>query len=340
MENHDENFDLKKCLIKNSFEAYVLALETINRITIQYRLETFCYLICNAWELLLKAKILDSKGEIYKKGKTRRTLSLRDCLKRLIPNEKDPIRRNIECVAVLRDESAHLVISQIPRGVMGLFQASVINYHSRLQDWFHESLSDRIPVGMMSIVYDISPEQLNMTDKRLRKRIGRDTATFLAEYCANIKREFDQLQHSPQFSIEIEYKLALTEKTDDADIVLSSGSGDGELTQIVTVPEDPSTSHPFSQTKVIELVNKKISKLPINQYDILCVNKVYKIKSKEVYFYQGKFKNSPVQYSQAFVNWLIKKYREDQQFFINTRDKKKNIAKAETKPLKELRGLL
>ena len=60
---HNEGFDLKKRLVEKSIEAYVLALETINRLTIQYRLETFCYLICNAWELLLKAKILEDEGK-------------------------------------------------------------------------------------------------------------------------------------------------------------------------------------------------------------------------------------------------------------------------------------
>lgn len=331
MENHDENFDIKDRLIDKSFEAYILALETINRITIQYRLETFCYLICNAWELLLKAKILDSKGEIYKKGETRRTLSLRDCLKRVMSNEKSPIRRNIERIVELRDKSAHLVISQIPREVMEIFQASVINYHNRLKEWFGMSLSDKVPVGMMSIVYDMGPDQWDMTDKRLRKQLGQNAATFLTKYCADLKQELDELQRSVQFSIGIEYKLVLTKKSDDADIVLSSESGDNEPTQIVTVPKDPSTSHPFSQTKVIELVNKEISKLPINQYDILCVNRVYKIKSNYLYFYQGKFKNSPVQYSQVFVDWLIKQYRQDQRFFLKTRDRKKNITKTKTK---------
>ena len=46
-------------LLGKSLEAYVLALETINRLTITYRTETFCALVCNAWELLLKATLLD-----------------------------------------------------------------------------------------------------------------------------------------------------------------------------------------------------------------------------------------------------------------------------------------
>ena len=41
-EGSSGSFDLKARLLDKSLEAYVLALETINRLTIQYRLETFC----------------------------------------------------------------------------------------------------------------------------------------------------------------------------------------------------------------------------------------------------------------------------------------------------------
>jgi len=209
VKNHRGNPGLKGRLVDKSVEAYVLSLETINRLSIQYRLETFCYLLCNAWELLLKAKILDDAGKqsviYYKKerGKPKRSLSLRDCLKNVFPNEKLPERRNIEQIADLRDETVHLVFSQIPREVLCLFQASVINYHNRLNEWFEVSLSDRVPVGMMSLVYDLRPEQCDLTNKRLRRELGRDTAKFLSDYCSQIKQEFDVLQRPAQFSIGI-----------------------------------------------------------------------------------------------------------------------------------------
>lgn len=99
MKGRPGNSGLKGRLVDKSIEAYILALETINRISIQYRIETFCYLICNAWELLLKAKIIEDTHKTnsiyYKthKEKAKRSLSLQDCLGRIISNEKDPIRR-------------------------------------------------------------------------------------------------------------------------------------------------------------------------------------------------------------------------------------------------------
>jgi hypothetical protein len=70
MKGQPGNPGLKGRLVDKSVEGYILALETINRLSIQYRVETFCYLICNAWELLLKAKILEdtdnNRNAIYR----------------------------------------------------------------------------------------------------------------------------------------------------------------------------------------------------------------------------------------------------------------------------------
>src|SRR4051812_46000749 len=139
-------------------EAYILALEMINSLSMKYRVENFLILLCNAWELILKSKLIFDNGnnnDIYypaKKGERRRTLSLRDCLVRIFPNEKDPIRRNIERIAELRDECVHLSISAVPKDVMSLFQASVVSYHRKLVDWFDMSIYDRVPLGMMTLV--------------------------------------------------------------------------------------------------------------------------------------------------------------------------------------------
>lgn len=191
-----------------------MALETINRLSIKYRVETFTYLICNAWELMLKAKIIADTGDkrvIYykkKRGQPRRSLSLRDCLKQTFP-DNDPTRRNVELVADLRDEATHLVISQVPNDVMALFQTCVLNYHKRLNEWWGISLSDYVPVGMMTIVYDLSPEQLDFSNSILRRQLGSDTVKYLAEFQAQVQQEFEELGKPTEFSIDIDYKLAL-----------------------------------------------------------------------------------------------------------------------------------
>lgn len=331
MKGHRGNPGLKGRLVEKSVEGYILALETINRLSIKYRVEAFCYLICNAWELLLKAKVLVDAGNdrnaIYrgkkKRGERRESLSLRECLNRVIPNKSDPERRNIECIADLRDEAVHLVLSGVPTDVLCLFQACVINYHRRLNDWFGVSLSDRVHVGMMSLVYDLEPHRGDVSDKRLRRELGREAAEYLARYCAQIKNEFDKLQRPVQFSVGIEYRLALTKNHDDADIVLSQGPTGAAGLQIVEIPKDPGKSHPNRQTEVIQKLKAAVPSLTINQHDIQCINKVHGVKKRSEYFYQGKVKGSPAQYSQRFVDWLIQQHQRDGEFFAKARTKSK-----------------
>ncbi len=264
-------------LLDKSIEAYILALETINRLSIQYRVETFTYLICNAWELLLKARILDQtkqKISIYystQKGEKQRTLALRDCFKKEFPNEHEPVRRNIERVADLRDEAVHLVISDVPKDVLGLFQACVLNYHKYLFGWFDVSLADRVSPGMMSIVYDFSPEKVDIHSPVMRKRLGKDAADYLFEYQARLQQDAEELGNPSTFSIGIEYSLALTKKPAEADITLSSGTS-GTNTKLIEVPKDPSKTHPHRQKDVMAVVNAALAEAyTINQHDIQCV---------------------------------------------------------------------
>ncbi len=323
------NPGLKGRLLENSTDAYVLALETINRLSIKYRVETFAYLICNAWELMLKAKIIQDTGNkkfVYykkKRGEPRRSLALRDCLKGAFPNESDPTRRNIELVADLRDEATHLVISQVPKDVLALFQACVLNYHKRLGDWWSISLSDRVPVGMMTIVYDLSPDQLDPNDAVLRRRWGAETAKYLVRFQEKVRREHESLGRPAEFSIDIDYRLVLTKKPQGADIALTTGP-DGEPLGKVEVPKDSGKTHPYRQKELIEQVNAALRNgATFNQHDVQCILKTHKVQRRPEYFYHSGVKGSPKQYSHQLVDWIVERYEQDDQFFEKTRRKAK-----------------
>jgi len=316
---------LKGQLVEKSVDAYVLALETINRLSIKYRVESFTHLICNAWELLLKARIIDeakSREAIYYKNKLnepKRTLSLRDAVSKVIANENDPVRRNLEKVAELRDDAMHFVISEVPRDVLLLFQACVINYHKKLNDWFGISISDRVSVGMMAIVYDLDPGSFDLSSAALQRRLGKDVAKYLTAVQGGIQKEFEALGKSQEYSIGVEYKLALTKKPGDADIILNSGDS-GKSGAIVHVAKDSSISHPYRQKDLVVAVNAALGeKASINQHDIQSINKAHSVKKRAEWFYQGKVTGSPAQYSQTFMDWLLERFKQDADFFANSR---------------------
>ena len=320
------NPGLKGRLLNKSIEAYILSLETINSLSIKYRVETFSYLLCNAWELLLKAKIITDSGDnksIYysqKTGEQKRTLALRDCIGKILTNENDPVRLNIEKVADLRDEACHLVISKVPKEVLGLFQSSVLNYHQKLSHWFDVSLADRVSIGMMTIVYEFSPEEFNMSSPRLRKEMGKETADYLLKYQAAIQQESERLGKPAEFSIDIRWRMVITNKVSDGDISLTSG-GSEPTTRTVEVPKDPGTTHPYRLKELLIEVNQELDgRWRVASYELQCVNKVFNVAKRPEFYYKGKFSGSP-QYSQAFSAWLVKQFENNANFFTHARAK-------------------
>jgi hypothetical protein len=51
---------LTRQLLARSGEGFILALEIFNKPTIAYRIEGFCFFYVNTWELLTKARIIES----------------------------------------------------------------------------------------------------------------------------------------------------------------------------------------------------------------------------------------------------------------------------------------
>jgi hypothetical protein len=49
-------------LIEKSKEAFLVAIELYNKPSIKYRVEGFSIYVCNAWELMLKAHMINTLG--------------------------------------------------------------------------------------------------------------------------------------------------------------------------------------------------------------------------------------------------------------------------------------
>jgi hypothetical protein len=322
------NPGLKGRLLDKSVEAYVLALETINCLSIKYRVETFSYLICNAWELLLKAKILEDTGNkwnIYYREQPNRSLALRECLTRIYSDANNPARRNLEKVADLRDEACHLIISKVPKNVLSLFQACVLNYHTALRTWFTVSLSERVSVGMMTIVYDFDPQDFDMTNPRLRREMGKSTADYLMRFQAEIQQQSEALGKPTEFSIDIDFSVALTKNLTLADAVVGQGSG-GAATRFIEVPKDAAKTHPYRQRELIEATNELLDgKVKINTHDIQCVVRVYEVKKRPEFYYRSTITSAPTQYSVAFAQWMANRVANDREFFAHVREKAKTL---------------
>lgn len=76
----------------------------------------------------------------------------------------------------------------------------------------------------------------------------------------------------------------------------------------------PDETHPYRQKEVISLVNQKLPEgSKINQFHIRVIRAVHGVDGNQLFAYRPKY--SSQQYSQAFVDWLVERFREDPEFF-------------------------
>lgn len=311
---------LSRQLIEKSQEAFLLSLEIYNKPTIKYRIESFSVFFCNAWELLLKAYILErtkqEKSIFYPKerNKPRKSIALRDAVKKVFPNEKDPVRKNIEDIADLRDSATHLIIKELEAVYVGLFQAGVLNYVETLKSWFGIKVVDKISPAMLSLIFDMGI----VNPVILRKKHGKEVADFFLQKESEIKNTTTTLSNK-KYSVSIEYKLALVKSPKNADITLSSGPEGKASGIILHVAKDPSLTHPYRQIDCINKVKEKIAKeIVFNSYDFQSILYKEKIRGNSKYHYCYKtFRTNS--YSPDFVEFIVRKIQANPNYLSNAR---------------------
>ena len=159
---------LSRQLLKKSKDALLLALEVYNKPTVNYRPEAFSILFINAWELLLKAYLIEKKRDNKaicgkEKGKT---ISFTQALSKVITDEKDPIRLNLKEIDDLRNQSSHLIIQEYDDLYVGLFQQGIFNYNEQLYAWFQDSINIEPRLLILTFNYKVdSIKQLTLKGK-------------------------------------------------------------------------------------------------------------------------------------------------------------------------------
>lgn len=100
---------------------------------------------------------------------------------------------------------------------------------------------------------------------------------------------------------------------------------------------DPNKTHPFRQIDVMREFNNRLKEQKmINPHDVYCVRRIHHTDENPRFFYKP-IHNSP-QYSLEFVDWLIQKYQENEDFFGEARANmheviiEQNRRKAKKKP--------
>lgn len=282
----ERNNELINKMIEKSEEAFLLAIEMYNKPTIKYRLESFAFFICNAWELLLKSHIIKKYGvsSIYYKNKPDRTISLSDCIKKVFTNNKDPIRKNLEIIVDLRNTSTHFIIQEMENIYLPFLQANTLNYSQKMFDLFNIDITKRLETSFLSLI--TNNNEVNETD--ILSRYG-DEIFNRYKKLKNDATALLENENNNKLAINVNLNLKVVKNIKDAQLTFSIAESAEDAVYFIDKIKDVNTNYPYSQKSARELImqNLKRKGIDINlhqtNFGLICTK--FDLKNNEDYFY-------------------------------------------------------
>ncbi|MBW9350305.1 DUF3644 domain-containing protein [Citrobacter sp. EC_71] len=308
-----------KSLLKRSLDAFVLSLEVYNRPTLDNRVEAFCILSVNAWELLLKAELLKYSGmdAVFKKNGY--SVSITDAINKRL-QQNDPVKKNLDTLIELRDGAIHLLLPELQPELSRLFQANVLNYQQRyLKETGMSPLAGQ-SVGMLSLVVDGPKSDIST----IKENYGEMTANVAREFLTRFHKASKE-QNSNEFSISIDYKLTLTKCEKDSDLSLGLGN-QGSNAIIIRETRDPDITHPYYQGSAIEKINRQQKNVVLTKFSFTAITKKHNIQKAKRSDMHYTIDNRH-RYSEKFIQWVIKNLEQPGWIEESTAHYKKIIKK-------------
>lgn len=314
--------EIKQKLVDKSIEAFIMGLEIYNKPTIKYRIEGFSFFICNAWELMLKAELLNRNEDIYYSDKSGRTLSLEPTIKKIYSDKNTRVRLNLEKIIELRNISTHFITEDYEAKYAPLFQACVLNFVNEIKRFHNIDISNYIAQNFLTITANYEP----LSNEQVRLKYPPEIAERFIQQSNQIDvltQEYD----SDKFAIPIKQNLYITKKKDEADFVIAMASESPNKVAIVKELKDPANTHKYAFNNVIAVVNNRLSKSNIklgykngfNSYVLNLFIEFYDIKSDNKYSYKHSLGNSiSYTYSERLVDFIINEIKKNPDGFVES----------------------
>lgn len=315
---------LKDNLVEKSIEAFIMGLEIYNKPTIKYRIEGFSFFICNAWELMLKAELINRGKSIYFKDNPERTISIEKAVENIFTNSNGALRKNLEQIIKLRNTSTHFITEDYEYIYAPLFQACVINFVSKMEEFHSVDITQYIAQNFLTLSVRLE----HLTEDEIRaKYTGEMAEHFLKE---KSKIEKSTVINNTDFAIPVETNFISLKIKKEADLSLNIDKNSEITTRVLREVKNPNDLYPLTTKDVIKSVNKRLKAQKIllskerngeivqtvfTSYDLQLFNSFYDIKNNEKFCFHYKIGNR-FGYSQRLCDFLIEEISKDPQNFV------------------------
>ena len=266
---------LAKSLIDKSIAACLSAIEIYNKPDFKYREEIFSVLAVNAWELLLKAKIitengnnvesiwqLDKDGAPIVKAGMHQTIGIFEALQKLNSEKilnKDCCK-NLEGLIEIRNASIHFINKspELAQNVQEFGMACLLNYVVATSEWFERDLSSYSFFLMpMSFFY---PSEL---EKSLFSENPKEVSKLL-RFLEKAKAS-SSLDSNSKYLIFQKITFGFTRsETRESDLTAKTVTADADVSVKMDEESFIETYYPLEYEKIIEHLRKKIQRFKVN----------------------------------------------------------------------------
>lgn len=271
-------------MLEKSISAMLSAIEIYNKPDFKYREETFSVLCINAWELLLKAKLLNLASNkitaLYameyrtlktgvkstiKRPKTNRSgnplsINLFEAYRVITEDYGVKLDRvindNLVSLTEIRDNSIHFVNDDLLLSlkVQELGTASLQNYLHLVNDWFGDVLSGYnfylMPLSFFRDFNDAPGVALNKNEKKV------------LEYLNKSEAEYDE-QDIGDYNLTLRIDLKFQKVKSNAGVPVQI-TNDPNATTVRLLEEDISEKYPWDYTILTTRLTKRYSDFKVN----------------------------------------------------------------------------
>lgn len=324
--------ELSSKLIEKSEEAFIVGIEIYNKPTIRYRVEGFSFFICNAWELLLKAYLIATKGEesIYYKDNPDRTISLENCIRHVFTNDKDPLRRNLETIIELRNTSTHFITEEYEQIYVPLFQSCVLNYINKLLQFFEIDITEKL--GSNFLTLSVKLEEIN--EEEISARYPKQIAKKILQSLSTVGRAIVS-ESSPNYAIPVRHDFYITKNPKLATAQFSIAKDASQAAFIAKEIHDMQNECPYRMHECLTRINKWIARDSLNfinpftqdeskrhsfnSHAFGLFTKFYNLKSNPKYCYVYNRNSAPTySYSDAALRFIYDEIKKDPEHIVQS----------------------
>lgn len=249
---------LAERFVEKSIEAFILGIEIYNKPTIQYRIEGFSFFVCNAWELMLKAKLLNDEESIHYPD-TGRTISLKNTIKKIYTDKKQPLRINLEKIIELRNTSTHYITEEYETIYVPFFQSCVKNFADQLMRFHKKDITKYIAQNFLTLSVNFN----QLTNEEIRGKYSNEIAEKFISNRDDLKFLQDSNQ-SDSLYIPIIHNFHLIKQKDGADYIFRFAKEGKSTARTIKELQDPRDKYKLSFMNTVAAVNEKLKNENIN----------------------------------------------------------------------------